>query len=184
MIYGYARVSTNEQTLDLQLDALRKYDCDDFYSEKVSGSSSKRPELDKLLSIIEEGDTLVVWRLDRLGRSLKNLVDIISNLNIRKIKFKSINDGFIDTTSANGMLIYNIFASLAEFEKQLMRERTMAGLLSAKAKGRLGGRPSMNKNNHKVQAVKKLHGDKSMTIEQICKTFKISKATFYRYLKY
>ncbi len=183
MIAGYARVSTYEQTFDLQIDDLEKFGCKKIFKEKVSGSKSDRQTLNECLTTLKEGDTLVVWRLDRLGRSLKDLVSIITNLNDRNIKFKSIHDGSIDTTTANGVLIFNIFAALAQFEKDLIRERTLAGLSAARARGKKGGRPKMDSNNPKIITAKKLHTDKTIPIDDICKTLGISRPTLYRYLK-
>jgi len=183
MILGYARVSTHEQTLDMQIQELKKYGCDKIYEEKVSGTKTGRPKLQEVLSKLKEGDTLVVWRLDRLGRSLTDLINIITTLNENKIKFKSLCDGAIDTTTANGLLIFNIFAALAQFERQLIKERTLAGLSAARARGRCGGRPKMENTNPKIKTAKKLHLDKTLSIDEICNTLKISRPTFYRYLK-
>lgn len=183
MIIGYARVSTFEQILDMQINDLKKYGCKKIFKEKVSGSKSERQALNECLGTLQEGDTLVVWRLDRLGRSLKDLVSIITNLNDRKIKFKSINDGSIDTTTANGILIFNIFAALAQFEKDLISERTLAGLSAARARGKKGGRPKMDPSDPKIITARKLHADKTIPINDICKTLGISRPTLYRYLK-
>ncbi len=183
MIVGYARVSTFEQTLDLQINDLEKYGCKKIFKEKVSGSKSERPILKECMDSLQKGDSLVVWRLDRLGRSLGNLVDIITELNDRDIEFKSINDGSIDTTTANGILIFNIFATLAQFERDLIKERTLAGLAAARERGRQGGRPKMEPTDPKIVTAKKLHADKTIPIDNICKTLGISRATLYRYLK-
>ena len=183
MIIGYARVSTHEQTLDMQIQELKKYGCEKIYQEKVSGTKSDRLKLTECLNNLKKGDTLVVWRLDRLGRSSKDLIEIISNLSKEEIKFKSICDGAIDTTTANGVLIFNIFAALAQFERDLIRERTLAGLTAARARGRQGGRPKMETDNPKILTAKKLHKDKTISINDICKTLGISRPTLYRYLK-
>ncbi len=183
MIIGYARVSTHEQILDMQIQDLKKYGCEKIYQEKVSSTKSNRVNLNECIDSLQKGDTLVVWRLDRLGRSLKDLVEIISNLSKEGIKFKSISDGYIDTTTANGNLIFNIFASLAQFERDLIRERTLAGLSAARARGKQGGRPKMNADNPKILTAKKLHKDKTIPINDICKTLGISRPTLYRYLK-
>src|SRR5438270_4152035 len=140
MLIGYARVSTSDQTLNLQKDALEKIGCSKIFTDIMSGSTTERQGLDEALSFVREGDTLVVWRLDRLGRSLKHLIETITSLNNRKIGFKSLTES-IDTTTSNGRLIFNIFASLAESERDLIRERTKAGLAAARARGRVGGRP-------------------------------------------
>ena len=183
MIVGYARVSTFEQTLDLQINDLEKYGCGKIFKEKVSGTKSDRPVLNECLETLQEGDSLVVWRLDRLGRSLKELINIVTNLNDRKIKFQSIKDGAIDTSTANGVLIFNIFAALAQFERDLIRERTLAGLAAARARGKQGGRPKMSSNDPKIITAKKLHADKTIPISDICQTLGISRPTLYRYLK-
>lgn len=135
-LYGYARVSTDDQELDLQLDALKQAGCDDanIFHEKVSGAKADRPALDACIAKLEKGDTLLVWRLDRLGRSMPHLVGLVEDLRKRGIGFRSICDGVIDTTSASGELIFNIFSSLAQFERRLTQERTRAGLKSSTCK--------------------------------------------------
>src|SRR5204863_7105627 len=141
MLVGYARVSTNEQILDLQKDALEKIGCTKIYSDVVSGAKEERKGLQEAMEYVREGDTLVVWRLDRLGRSLKHLIETITRLNNRKIGFKSITEN-IDTTTSGGKLVFHIFGALAEFERDIIRERTKAGLEAARARGRKGGRPN------------------------------------------
>lgn len=184
-LIGYARVSTVTQDLHLQIDALKKIGCDtkNIFTDIVSGSKTNRPGLNECLSSLKEGDTLVVWRLDRLGRSMSHLVSTIQELIIKKIGFKSISDGHIDTTTAAGELIFHIFSSLAQFERRLIQERTKSGLDAARARGKMGGRKPISKYNAKVLAAQKLHQDKSMPIEAICRELKISKPTLYRYLK-
>ncbi len=140
MKIGYARVSTNEQNLDLQLDALKAVGCNKFFTDKISGSKSSRPGLDEMLTYARAGDEIIVWRLDRFGRSLRDLIDTINALQDKGIGFQSLHEK-IDTTTPSGKLIFHIFASLAEFERNIIRERTQAGLASARARGRLGGRP-------------------------------------------
>ena len=140
MLVGYARVSTTEQTLDLQFDALKKAGCSKIFTDTASGAKTERKGLDEALSYVREGDTLVVWRLDRLGRSLTHLIETVSQLDNRKIGFKSLTEQ-IDTTTSGGKLIFHIFGALAEFERNLIRERTNAGLQAARARGRVGGRP-------------------------------------------
>ncbi len=183
-IIGYARVSTNEQELQLQLDALIKAGCNksNMFTDKISGSKTERPGLEKCLVSLESGDTLLVWRLDRLGRSLVHLVTLVEKLRLRGVSFKSICDGSIDTTTASGELVFNIFSSLAQFEQRLIRERTRAGLDAARARGKRGGRKKIEHTNPKVHTAKKMHKDHGMEINDICKTLKISRATFYRYL--
>src|SRR5438105_13709171 len=138
MLIGYARVSTSDQRLSLQKDALEKIGCSKIVTDTISGATTERQGLDGALSYVREGDTLVVWRLDRLGRSLKHPIETITNLNNRKIGFKSIQEN-IDTTTSGGKLIFHIFGALAEFERDIIRERTHAGLQAARARGRLGG---------------------------------------------
>lgn len=183
-LVGYARVSRNEQDLNLQLDALEKAGCpkETIFMDKISGSKADRPGLDKCLATLESGDTLLVWRLDRLGRSMPHLVALIEDLRLKGIGFKSICDGAIDTTTASGELIFNIFSSLAQFERRLIQERTKAGLDAARARGRQGGRKKIDGSNPKVQTAKKMHKDHGMSIDNICKTLKISRASFYRYI--
>jgi len=184
MLIGYARVSTHEQTLDLQKDALEKIGCIKIFSDVVSGAKAERTGLHEALEYVREGDTLVVWRLDRLGRSLKHLIETITKLNNRKIGFKSITEN-IDTTTSGGKLVFHIFGALAEFERDIIRERTNAGLTAARARGRLGGRPKAQTLNtpKKVALAQSLYDNKNNTIEEICKTLHISRATLYRYIK-
>src|SRR3954449_3986263 len=140
MLIGYARVSTQDQTLDLQLDALKKTGCEKFYTDTASGAKAERKGLDEALDYAREGDILIVWRLDRLGRSLQHLIETISFLNNRKVGFRSLTEN-IDTTTSGGKLVFHIFGALAEFERDIIKDRTNAGLSAARARGRLGGRP-------------------------------------------
>jgi len=183
-LIGYARVSTNEQDVRLQLDALKKAGCREkfIFIDKASGARAERPGLDACLKTLTSGDTLLVWRLDRLGRSMPHLVVLVADLLKKKIAFKSICDGDIDTTTASGELIFNVFSSLAQFEKRLIQERTRAGLKAARARGRKGGRIPIASTDPKVQMAKRMHKDHGMSIAKICKTLKISRATFYRYV--
>jgi DNA invertase Pin-like site-specific DNA recombinase len=183
-LVGYARVSTNGQELRLQTDALQKAGVPKklIFIDKVCGAKSERPGLDECLGQLREGDTLIVWRLDRLGRSVRHLIDLVEDLRQRKVGFKSICDGAINTTSASGELIFHIFTALAQFERRLIQERTRAGLESARARGRLGGRKPMPVNDPRVQTAKRMHADKTMPIVDICKTLRISRPTLYRYL--
>jgi DNA invertase Pin-like site-specific DNA recombinase len=183
MLIGYARVSTNEQNLDLQQDALKKagVSAKDLYTDKITGTKEERPGLVAALSHLREGDTLVVWRLDRLGRSLKHLIETVTALKQQDIAFKSITEN-IDTSSATGQLVFHIFGALAEFERNLITERTMAGLEAARTRGRKGGRPRLNSAAGKVATAKKLYRDRTLTIPEICKTLHISKATLYRWV--
>ena len=183
-LLGYARVSTNGQELQLQTDALVKAGVPKklIFVDKVSGAKAARPGLDECLNQLREGDTLIVWRLDRLGRSVRHLIDLVEELRQRKVGFKSICDGAIDTTTASGELIFHIFTALAQFERRLVQERTRAGLTAARARGRLGGRRPIPVADPRVQTAKKMHADKSMPVADICKTLRISRPTLYRYL--
>lgn len=183
-LFGYARVSTGQQDLKLQIDALKAAGVDKphLFTDKISGSREARPGLDACLQKLKTGDTLIVWRLDRLGRSIRHLIDMIEDLRQRGVGFKSICDGAIDTTTASGELIFNVFASLAQFERRLIQERTKAGLTAARARGRMGGRPQMPPDDPRVQTAKKMHADKTMPVTDICRTLRISRPTLYRYL--
>ena len=184
MLIGYARVSTQEQTLDLQKDALEKLGCIKIFSDVISGAKAERTGLHEALEYVREGDILVVWRLDRLGRSLKHLIETITKLNNRKIGFKSITEN-IDTTTSGGKLVFHIFGALAEFERDIISERTNAGLSAARARGRLGGRPKakMLDSLKKVALAQSLYENKNNTIDEICKTLNVSRATLYRYIQ-
>jgi DNA invertase Pin-like site-specific DNA recombinase len=183
MLIGYARVSTNEQNLDLQRDALRKagVSAKNLYTDTLTGTKEERPGLATALSHLREGDTLVVWRLDRLGRSLKHLIETVTALQSTGIAFQSITEN-IHTSTATGQLVFHIFGALAEFERNLIKERTIAGVSAARARGRKGGRPKLNTASSKVAMAKKLYHDRSNSIGDICKTLHISRATFYRYI--
>ncbi len=181
-LYGYARVSTEDQELALQLDALKNEGCDDkhIFTDKISGATSQRVGLDACLSQLQKGDTLLVWRLDRLGRSMPHLVSLVEELRQRGIGFRSICDGAIDTTTASGELVFNIFSSLAQFERRLIQERTRAGLEAARARGKTGGRKPLDANDPRVKMAKTLHEDKGLDVKEICKQMQISRSTFYR----
>ena len=155
MKIGYARVSTRDQNLDAQLDALQKVGCDRIFSEKISSGKAARPELTAALDYMREGDTLVVTKLDRLGRSLKELVLIVEDLHDRNMHFKTLDGHQFDTSSAGGKMTFQVFAAMAEFERNIIRERTKAGLEAAVARGRKGGRPSKitDKNRATAKAV-------------------------------
>ena len=182
MEIGYARVSTAEQTLDLQLDALQKAGCGKVYQETVSGAKAERPVLEEVLGYLRPGDTLVVWRLDRLGRSLKHLIETVSLLAERGVGFKSLTEQ-IDTTTRGGKLIFHVFGALAEFERDVIRERTQAGLASARARGRLGGRPRKLADAKQLELARTLYADGQTDVATICRTLGISRATLYRHLK-
>jgi DNA invertase Pin-like site-specific DNA recombinase len=182
--FGYARVSTDDQNLTLQIDALTKHGIpkSQIFMDKLSGAKSDRPGLAKCLDSLQSDDILVVWRLDRLGRSMRHLITLVEDLRARGVGFRSLNEGAIDTTSACGELIFNIFSALAQFERRLIQERTKAGLAAARARGRRGGRPPLDADQAKVLATRKLHGDTSISITDLCKTLNISRSTYYRYL--
>jgi DNA invertase Pin-like site-specific DNA recombinase len=184
MKIGYARVSTLDQNLDLQLDTLKQFGCEQIFEEKISGASKERPQLIKLFSILRKGDSVVVWKLDRLGRSLRDLIDLISKMKDLGVTFVSIQDS-IDTSTATGRFTFNIFASLAEFEREIISERTRAGLAAARARGRKGGRrPGYSKEIiSKIKAVKVLYDQGDKTVQEIADDLSISRATAYRFLK-
>ncbi len=184
-LVGYARVSGDDQNLNLQMDALLKAGVEKrhIFCDQMSGAKSERPGLIECLKSLESGDSLLVWRLDRLGRSMQHLVTVVEDFRQKGVGFKSICDGSIDTTTASGELIFNIFSSLAQFERRLIQERTNAGLSSARARGRLGGRPKLSLDSAKIRMAKKMHADKSVEIDDICATLKVSRATLYRYLR-
>jgi DNA invertase Pin-like site-specific DNA recombinase len=179
MKIGYARVSTRDQNLDLQLDALQRAGCETIYQDVASGAKTLRPELDKMLGQLRSGDVLVIWKLDRLGRSLAHLVELVGDLVKRKIGLVSLNDP-IDTTSAQGRLVFNLFASLAEFERELIRERTQAGLTSARARGRVGGRPKglSSQAQATAMAAETLYREKRLSVSAIAGKLHISKSLF------
>ncbi len=184
MLLGYARVSTNDQNLDLQLDALRSHGCERFFDDVVSGAKASRPGLDEMLKDARPNDVIVIWKLDRLGRSLKHLVELVAELNERKIGLKSLNDP-IDTTTAQGRLVFNIFASLAEFEREIIRERTNAGLAAARARGRKGGRkPGLSEEAQRKARIAESYYKEGTPVNQIAEDLNISKATLYKYLRY
>src|SRR6202165_6138941 len=178
MLIGYARVSTQDQNLHLQKDALEKIGCSKIFTDTASGATTERKGLDEALAYVREGDSLVVWKLDRLGPSLKHLIETITNLNKRNIGFKSLTEN-VDTTTSGGKLVFHIFGALAEFERDIIRERTQAGLQAARARGRVGGRPKAL-NSKKVSIAQALYKDKNNSITDICKTLNISRATLYR----
>lgn len=175
---GYARVSTDDQNLDLQRDALHLSGVQLIYEEMASGKAAGRPELDHCLKALRAGDTLVVWRLDRLGRSLPDLVRIVTELEENGIGFESIAEK-IETASAAGKLVFHVFAALAEFERDLIREHTQAGLAAARARGRAGGRkPKLNARQ--IREIKRLMSDPTIPISQIAERFKVSRTTIYK----
>ena len=180
MLVGYARISTGEQNLDLQCDALKKAGCEQIFTDEMSGAKTERPGLAEAFKFIRAGDTLVVWRLDRLGRSLKDLISRMDELRQREIGFRSLHES-IDTTTPAGKLQFHIFSALAEFERDLIRERTMAGLRAARSRGRTGGR-KQQMTADKIKVAASLMKDKSNTVKDICQTLQISRGTLYRYI--
>ena len=180
MFVGYARVSTQDQKADLQTDALGVAGCEKVFTEKASGAQRDRPELKATLEYIRTGDTLVVWKLDRLARSIKQLIETVEDLEKRGIGFKSLTEN-IDTTTSGGKLIFHIFASLAEFERSIIKERTKAGLDAARARGKRGGRPpSLTEKD--IQAAKAMLTDSNITVEEIAARLKVAPSTLYRHL--
>ncbi|NTE37649.1 recombinase family protein [Agrobacterium tumefaciens] len=180
MLIGYARVSTQEQSTQSQEDALRAAGCERIFIEAASGARADRPELGKALEFMREGDQLVVWKLDRLARSLLQLVEIVMKLKERNIEFRSLTDQ-IDTASAGGRLQFHIFSAFAEFERDLVRERTKAGLIAAQKKGRIGGRPKALSEEDVIQA-RALMRDGRFTSKEVAKRFNISLSTLYKYV--
>ena len=166
---GYARVSTDDQSLSLQLDALAQQGVSEdlIFTDKLSGAKDDRPGLARCLKTLQAGDTLIVWRLDRLGRSMRHLVTVIADLRERAVGFRSISDGMIDTTSASGELVFHIFSALAQFERRLIQERTKAGLAAARARGRKGGRPRLADTEPRILLAKKLKVDAGVTLDDI-----------------
>lgn len=184
MLIGYARVSTHDQTLALQQDALQQAGCERIFTDTASGAKADRPGLAEAVRFARSGDTLVVWKLDRLGRSLPHLIETISSLQARGISFRSLTEQ-LDTTTSGGKLIFHVFAALAEFERDVIRERTLAGLAAARARGRKGGHPRAVALNdaRKVAMAQRLYDDKSNSIDDICRTLRVSRSTLYRYVQ-
>ncbi len=185
MKIGYARVSTPDQKMDLQIDELKRFGCKKIFSEVVTGAKANRVELSKMLEQVRPGDIIVIWKLDRLGRSLKHLVELVGELIERNVGLKSLHDP-IDTSTSQGRLIFNIFASLAEFEREVISERTKAGLTAARARGRIGGRPKglSDKAKNKAIVVAALYKEGKMSIAEILENQQISRATLYNYLRH
>ena len=173
-LVGYARVSTQDQDLALQIDALLKFGVakDLIFTDKTSGAKHQRPGLDACLDQLQAGDMLLVWRLDRLGRSVRHLVTLIDQLREKSIGFRSVCDGAIDTTTPSGELNFHVFSALAQFERRLIQERTNAGLDAARARGRKGGRPPIRPNDRRIVLANKLFQDKSIGLDDICATLK------------
>lgn len=181
MLIGYARVSTLEQTLDSQMDGLREAGCERIYEDRVTGISAARPGLDRLREALRRGDTLAVWRLDRLGRSLSDLIKWAGWLHEHGVGFRSLHEQ-IDTSNSTGRLVFHMFGALAEFEHNLIRERTLSGLKAARARGRQGGRPKKLTLAQRDQVLA-MHRDHSLGVGEICQTMGICRSTLYRYLR-
>jgi len=181
MLIGYARISTFDQTIALQQDALTKAGCERIFTDTASGALTDRPGLADALSHGRRGDTLVVWRLDRLGRSLAHLIRTIKELEARGVHFMSLQEQ-LDTATSGGRLVFHVFGALAEFERDLIRERTHAGLAAARARGRVGGRPR-KLSPKQVEHLRTLAADKDNKVADICQTLGISRKTFYRYVE-
>jgi DNA invertase Pin-like site-specific DNA recombinase len=182
MKIGYVRVSKQEQHEALQIDALKEAGCEKWFLDKMTGSKAERKGLDEALTYLRPGDTFVVWKLDRAGRSLTHLIELLKGLKERGIEFISLTEQ-IDTTTPGGRLIFHLIGALAEFERDLLRERTNAGLASARARGRIGWRPRKLKTNGKVALARRMFADQSNSIPEICAALGISRATLYRYVK-
>ncbi|MBX6334941.1 recombinase family protein [Candidatus Saccharibacteria bacterium] len=180
MIFGYARVSTQDQHLDMQIDALKQYGVDKVFTDKMSGTKTDRPQLEEMMKYLRPGDTVVVWKLDRIGRSTKHLVELMEHFKANGINFVSLKDN-IDTSTAVGKLIFTIFAALAEFERDMIVERTKAGLEAARARGRKGGRP--RKDTDKIKLALKMYDSKQYSVDEITKATGVSKPTLYRYVR-
>jgi DNA invertase Pin-like site-specific DNA recombinase len=180
MLIGYARVSTADQSLDLQVDALTQNGCEKIFTDTISGAKAARPGLDQALDFCRDGDTLIVWKLDRLGRSLQHLLEVVDKLENRGVGFRSLQEA-LDTTSSGGKLIFHIFGAIAQFERDMIRDRTLAGLAAARARGRKGGRRKAL-TPKQIEIGKTLASDRNRSVTDICETLKISKATYYRYI--
>lgn len=179
MNLGYARVSTLDQHLELQEDALAKAGCEKIFRDVVSGAIDSRKGLTEAIEFARRGDTLVVWKLDRLGRSLKHLIETVNLLKERGVGLMSLQEK-IDTTTPGGKLIFHVFGALAEFERELIRERTNAGLKAARARGRLGGRPPIL-TSKQIEMAQRLLNDPAVSVAEICRTLQVSRSTLYRY---
>ncbi len=185
MKFGYARVSTRDQNLALQMDALKREGCQTIFQEKMSGTKSNRPELRKMMDQLRADDIIVIWKLDRLGRSLRGLVNLVNEIQTRGAGLQSLNDS-INTTTPHGKLTFYLFAALAEFERDMIGERTKAGLAAARARGRKGGRPKglSKEAKDKAMIAKTLYEKREMSVSEICKYLSIAKSTLYKYLRF
>lgn len=182
MLIGYARVSTHDQNLDLQKDALAKAGCEKVLFDVASGKNAERSGLERAKELLREGDVFVVWRLDRLARSLKDLIDLLNQFESRSVGFMSLTET-IDTTTSAGKLIFHVLGAITEFERNLIKDRTQAGLAAARSRGRLGGRPKALNPSQRAMAVELYH-QKKHSIAEICSTVGISRTTLYSYIRY
>lgn len=180
MIFGYARVSTQEQNLEMQLDALKHYGCEQIFQEKITGTKKDRPQLEDLLKILRTGDKVVIYKLDRISRSTKHLIELSEHFESAGVQFVSLQDS-IDTSTPMGRFFFRVMASIAELERDIISERTKAGLESARARGRNGGRPPVH--NKKMELALKMYNSKEYSISEIVKATGVSQASLYRYLK-
>lgn len=181
MLIGYSRISTSDQSLDMQNDALKKNGCEMIFSDVASGVKAERAGLKQALSHLRSGDTLVVWRLDRLGRSLLHLIQTVKDLSEKGISFKSVQEA-IDTTTSGGQLFFHIFGALAQFERELTKERIGSGLKAARARGKFGGRPRCM-TDHEIKKLNEHYSNKNIAVKDLCKLYNITKPTLYRYVK-
>jgi DNA invertase Pin-like site-specific DNA recombinase len=181
MQIGYSRISTQDQNLQLQIDALKEAGCKKIFSEIASGARADRQALEEALEFLRPGDVLVVWKLDRLGRSLRHLIETVTRLESKNIGFQSLQES-ISTTTSSGKLIFHLFACLAEFERGVIQDRTLAGLQAARSRGRIGGRPKAM-DDGKLSLARSMRSDPSASVQDICHTLKVSRSTFYRYMK-
>jgi len=180
MTFGYARVSTQDQKLERQTDQLEDFGCIRIFCEKITGSKKERPELDRLMDLLRDGDIVVVTELTRLSRSVKDLFALVDTIHRKGANLKSLKESWFDTTTPQGKLLFTIFAGISEFERDLIRQRTMEGLSSARARGRNGGRPPKPKNE--IDLALKMHDNRNYSISEIVKATGVSKTTLYRYL--
>ena len=181
MLVGYARVSTEDQSLDLQTDALEKVACERIFTDVASGAKTTRDGLAQALDFVRAGDTLVVWKLDRLARSLQHLIEVVSALHAKEVSFRSLQEN-MDTTTNGGKLIFHVFGALAEFERGIIRERTHAGLAAARARGRVGGRPRVM-DERKLAMARSMLADPDQQVKDVAEVLGVSRATLYRVLK-
>lgn len=180
MIFGYARVSTQDQNLDRQIDQLKAVGCEKIFQEKITGKKSNRPELTKMIEQLRSGDTIIITELTRLSRSTKGLFALVEQVERKGANIKSLKESWLDTTTAQGKLMFTIFAGISQFERDLISQRTKEGLASARARGRKGGRPA--KKNEKIELALKMYKSNDYSVAQILEATNLSKTTLYRYI--